>query len=1231
MPLMCGLVLLPLSAPGDLPIYEIQGAAHISPYVGEEVSTRGYVTFLVEDGFYLQDPEGDGDDATSDGIFVFTGQAPAVLPEDWVELRGTVVEFVPGGPLFNNLSVTRLENPVTLPSTTTPPDWIAAGVLVGEGGRRPPDSIIDDDGMTVFDPETDGLDFYESLEGMLVTLVDPAVVCPSNPQRELYVVVDEGLGASGMSKRGTLKVSPDDYHPERIQIQEMGSRPDPDERRINVGDRLKELTGVLSYDGMYEVLYPHPVAMSPGGLEPATTTVTPHPERLRIASYSLAGLDAHVEDPQRVDQTSGDTSALVDDDWKNGRFAAIATHVVENLRAPDILALQEVQDNDGAEISSVTAADQTLQALVDAIVTAGGPVYQFVDSPDVAASFIDDNGTAGDPTDDEIVNPSGGQLGGNRRNAFLYNPERVFLGDSPANHPGGEAFQGAPLPLLATFYFQEEEPITLINVQLSDRKGGASLFGSLQPATDLQEDPLVNGGVDHRSAQAAVIKTLLEPPAVTEEDKLILLGNFNESEFLSPTLAFGPRVVNLTEMLPSAERYSTISQGSSLALDHVFVSQNLMGSAFPRYEVVHVNCEFAMTAARASDHDPVLVSLSLSNPLPFEPRTITGRDNNLLAPDLGSAGQPYLRTMAPSYEDSMNYPRGSSPQANPNPLVIMQSDLPSARHISNLLCQHPTGIQSTARLSSWTWQWGQFIDHDFGLTGGPRGDEPREFFPIPVPAGDPFFDPFATGRQLIPFMRSGVMPGTGAVESRETPNMITSYLDGSGVYGSDELRGANLRSFSGGRLATQPGPDGSLLPFNVYGRANANDVGAPEESLFLGGDVRANEQCALAAVHTLFAREHNRLAAEIAARHFANADLEDPLVDAAIYEQARKFVGAFIQSITFNEFLPAMMGSDPIPAYGGYDPQVDPSLAQEFANAAYRVGHTMVTPELLRLNENGRPLPEGHLSLRGAFFNPDEVTSIGISPYLRGLANQVQQEIDRFVIEDLRSFLFGPPGAGGLDLAALNIQRGRDHGIPSLNETREHLGLPRYEAYFEINPDPEVVAGFKAAYGPSSIDDVDLWIGGISEQHRPGSQLGETFHLIWQKQFTSMRDGDRFWYENDPFFTVEEIAEIGETSLSDIIRRNSDAEVQANVFFVPPARLVVTGFRFERSTNTVTMSWRSEGGESFEIQASDDFGRSMAFETVFATTGAPGISEVSFTDPAATGKTERAYRVIQRD
>ena len=465
-------------------------------------------------------------------------------------------------------------------------------------------------------------------------------------------------------------------------------------------------------------------------------------------------------------------------------------------------------------------------------------------------------------------------------------------------------------------------------------------------------------------------------------------------------------------------------------------------------------------------------------------------------------------------------------------------DRPSAREISNWLSAQPEDLPTNPYgATDFLWQWGQFLDHDIDLTDGVDPPEPAN---IAVPTGDPHFDPDAEGGHEIEFNRSiySVFSGSGPDDPREQLNEITAWIDASNVYGSDEERTLALRTLDGsGKLRES---EGRLLPYNDMGLPNAGGSG-PE--LFLAGDVRANEQVGLAAMHTLFVREHNRIADRIRRRR--------PKMDGdRVFMIARRLVGAQMQAITYREFLPALLGPDALPPYTGYDPEVDASIANVFSTGAYRFGHSALSPTLLRLDASGDPIPEGHLALRDAFFRPDRLSDEGgIDPLLRGLAAQACQKVDGYVIDDVRNFLFGAPGAGGFDLPALNIQRGRDHGLPGYNDVREALGLGRARTFAEMTHDPEVQARLAAAY--ADPDEVDLWIGGLVEPAIAGGHLGTTFRKIVIEQFTALRDGDRFWYERDlPKIAVKRV---NETRLSDIIRRNTGIgdELQDDVFYLP--------------------------------------------------------------------------------
>lgn len=488
---------------------------------------------------------------------------------------------------------------------------------------------------------------------------------------------------------------------------------------------------------------------------------------------------------------------------------------------------------------------------------------------------------------------------------------------------------------------------------------------------------------------------------------------------------------------------------------------------------------------------------------PFEYRSIDGYGNNPNWPDAGTANDVLQRLADAAYADGIGAPNGAG--------------RPSARAISNL-CAAQTELEDQPNnVSSMFWQWGQFLDHDIDLV--PIAD-PAEPFAIPVPAGDSFFDPGNTGAMTILLDRSH---GEAVDGVRQQINEITAFIDGSVVYGSDADRAAFIRAFDGaGRLKTS---EGNLLPFNEDGLPNAMSTSA---AFFLGGDFRANEQAALTAMHTLWVREHNLWASII---HFFLPFLDGDTK----YEWARAIVGAEIQAITYNEFLPLLLGPDALPPYTGYKADVHPGIANEFATATYRFGHTMLPPELLRLGRDGASISEGPLPLADSFFNPANITSIGIDPYIRGLAMQNAQRIDMKIIDGVRNFLFGPPGAGGFDLASLNIQRGRDHGLPDYNSMRAAMGLPRVQSFAEITPDVLAQAELANAYG--TVDNIDLWVGGLAEWPKEGAMVGPTFHAIITDQFTALRDGDRFWYKTYlPRFLVRVID--GQT-LASVIRRNS--------------------------------------------------------------------------------------------
>ncbi len=487
-------------------------------------------------------------------------------------------------------------------------------------------------------------------------------------------------------------------------------------------------------------------------------------------------------------------------------------------------------------------------------------------------------------------------------------------------------------------------------------------------------------------------------------------------------------------------------------------------------------------------------------------RAIDGSNNSARHPLMGAAETPLARLAGHMYGDFIWKPAGA--------------DRPSAREISNGVANQSVPGLNVDRKSDFVWLWGQFVDHDIDLTGSANPAEP---FDIPVPRGDPFFDPSSSGHATIGFSRSAWKAGTGTsrLNPRRQMNSITSWIDASNVYGSDTERAEALRA---GRGRLRMGR-GRMLPKNTAGLPNA---GGTSDTLYLAGDVRANEQTALTAMHTLWVREHNRIAGRLRVKNPGLGSNE-------IYQQARSKVGALIQAITYREFLPALLGPDAIAPYRGWDTSADGSIAQEFSTAAYRFGHSMVSPQILRLKRNGRPVRQGHLSLRDAFFNPNSLTETGLEPIFRGLAAQRARAIDNMVIDELRNFLFGPPGAGGFDLVALNIQRGRDHGLASYYEARIISGLKPPRSFADITNNVQVAARLEELYG--QVKKVDLWVGGLAEDHVDGSQLGALFHAMIKDQFERVRDCDRFWYER--VYRGAELREIRNTTLAEVIRRNT--------------------------------------------------------------------------------------------
>ena len=570
------------AGPADATIMEIQGAGHESPLEGREVVTTGIVTAVDTNAFYIQDPDGDGDIATSDGLFIFTGGAPGVAVGDLVQVTGTVSEFKRATAPASELTVTQIAGPSDVSVLSSGNDLPTAVVLGVD--RVQPDTVIDDDGFASFDPEDDAIDFLESLEGMLAEVNDPLVVSGTNRFDEVGLVANRG----GESGPGILNevIAPGDFNPE-ILLTNDSIVPEP---VATTGDTFTENpVGVMSYSfGAYKLELTETPTVVPGGRTPETTTLEGSDTELTVATYNAFNLDPGDGDPGGADD----------------RLDALARSIVNNLNSPDIIALQEIQDNTGRTDDGTVAADQTMVELIVAIVLAGGPLYSFAQI---------------DPTN----NADGGAPGSNIRNAFLYNPARVSGPadlqriEDPAFDEGGDgtpaeaAYEGTRKPLVGTFTFLSTgEEVTVIGNHLKSKTQDDVLYGNVQP-------PVENTSAQ-RVDQAEVINDFVaDILAAAPDANVIVLGDLNDFQF-SDTLAAlangnggDPELLNLVDLLDTEDRYSFIFNGNSQVLDHILASPNLTDDS-PEIDAVHINLDFGFPGGNPSDHDPLVAKFDLS-------------------------------------------------------------------------------------------------------------------------------------------------------------------------------------------------------------------------------------------------------------------------------------------------------------------------------------------------------------------------------------------------------------------------------------------------------------------------------------------------------------------------------------------------------------------------------------------------------------------------------------------
>jgi hypothetical protein len=473
-----------------------------------------------------------------------------------------------------------------------------------------------------------------------------------------------------------------------------------------------------------------------------------------------------------------------------------------------------------------------------------------------------------------------------------------------------------------------------------------------------------------------------------------------------------------------------------------------------------------------------------------ENRTYDGLGNNLEHPHWGKAGVTYNRLAPVAYGDGISTPAGSG--------------RPGPREISNAVGAQSGAVPNQRGLSGFVYAFGQFLNHDIDLT---RTNSETLLFP--TTPDDPFFP-----GSMLGIMRSSfdANTGTGPDNPRQQIDSTTSYIDASNVYGADELRANSLRAVSGlGRPAKLITGTNNHLPRNSVVPIEMDRFLSPANN-FAAGDVRANENVALASLHTLFMREHNRLVDELSAANSTWTGEE-------LYQRARKIVGAELQVVTYQEFLPALLGPYAPTPHGTYDPSVNPTMINEFATLFLRVGHTMLPTHFRRIRNDNTPAPGDPVRLGASEF---AVTPLLSGPQdldfnLKGLSVEPQAEVDTLIDDGLRNIV-----AANLDLFATDIQRARDHGLADYNTMRAAYGLPVVNSFVEVTSDPDLQVKLQNLYG--DVNNMDAVIGMLAEDHLPDAAVGPLAAAGLREQFTRLRDGDRFWYENDPDFTADEIA-----------------------------------------------------------------------------------------------------------
>jgi peroxidase len=584
------------------------------------------------------------------------------------------------------------------------------------------------------------------------------------------------------------------------------------------------------------------------------------------------------------------------------------------------------------------------------------------------------------------------------------------------------------------------------------------------------------------------------------------------------------------------------------------------GTILDKKELAHIY--------QASGCEPLRLKPTCSE-IPFyhSIRTISGVCNNVEQPTKGSSFTPFSRILAAQYQNGIDtlYNQAERPSLGP-----FLPPFPSARLVSDTAIIDEEVDDND--LSHLIMQWGQFMDHDLDLQVEFAHQncnlvdctEGELCAPIKVPQGDLDFGRGTTNAGMcLPFQRSIAACEENSFDfsARQQVNELTHYMDASNVYGSTDARAAFLREFQGGRMRVGPddtlpvqprcapteGPLGQVTP---GGNTSADCCMPGFATCVAAGDIRALEHVSLTVLHTVWLREHNRIAKAL-------SNVNPHWEDERLYVESRKILIAEYQHITYTEYLPALFGENFekfVGNYTGYNPNIDAAIPNSFATAAYRFGHSQIQPLFDRLDSSGNPVPAGPLNLRESFFSPTEFDNGGgVSPIVQGWVKQPARKTDEFVNSILTTQLFESNPGDGMDLVAINIQRSRDHGLPGYATWKRYCSSI-FEAKSMFRSDLTAIR-LEEMYGTE--ENIDLFSGSLAEEPLRGSVLGATLSCIIGITFSRLRIGDRFYYENSgpdtTVFTPQQLTEIKKTGLARVLCDNGGLqEVQANPFLLDP-------------------------------------------------------------------------------